>query len=246
MLENEMIIDSNSPLRWIPANTNRKRMLFYDGIRYSVEMADLAHNRLHKTLSEIEPSPTSPKSNSRDFASAILDAWSIVDLIHRLRGLLEQTPGIKQNSPALALFMWKTVEVEKLRNSVQHLNQQIHKIANLNLPVWGALSWETRFDPELKSMWTCTLVAGTFFERIDPIILPFGRKFYPPVDLITLQASDCSVCLSDVMRSVEKLVRSLEEYLREQFKDLPSAGRDALLCGKFVFREPESGGRGGA
>jgi hypothetical protein len=237
-----MIIDNNSPLRQIPTQTNRKQMLFFDGIRYSVEMTDLAHDRLRKTLYEIARSPTAPEPHSHDFASAVLDAWSIVDLVHRLRGLLEQAPGVKQKSPALLLFMKKTEGIEKLRNSVQHLNQQIHRIADLNIPVWGALSWVTMFDPELKSLWTCTLVAGTFFERSEPLISPLGKEFHPPVDLITLQASNCSVCLSDAVRSVERMTRSLEDYLREQFKGLPHVGRDVLLCGEIIFPKGESSG----
>lgn len=230
-----MIIDDNSPFRRIPTQTGRKHMLFYDGIRYSVEMADLAHNRLRETLYEIAQSPHAPDPASHDFASAVLDAWSIVDLVHRLRGLIEQTPGIKQKSPPLLSFMKKTADVERLRNAVQHLNQQIHKIADLNIPVWGALSWVTLLDPELRSVWTCTLVAGTFFERSEPLISPLGKQFYPPVDLITLEASNCSVSLSDAMRSVEQVVRSLEDHLREQFQDLPNMGRDVLLCGQIVF-----------
>jgi len=230
-----MIIDDNSPFRRVPTQTSRKHMLFYDGIRYSVEMADLAHSRLRETLYEIAQSPHAPDPASHDFASAVLDAWSIVDLVHRLRGLIEQTPGIKQKSPPLLSFMKKTANIERLRNAVQHLNQQIHKIADLNIPVWGALSWVTLLDPELRSVWTCTLVAGTFFERSEPLISPLGKEFYPPVDLITLEASNCSVSLSDAMRSVEQVVRSLEDHLREQFKDLPNMGRDVLLCGQIVF-----------
>lgn len=239
-----MIIDDNSPFRRIPAQTNRKHLLFYDGIRYSVEMADLAHSRLRETLYEIAQSPHAPDPASHDFASAVLDAWSIVDLMHRLRGLIEQAPGIKQKSPSLVSFMKKTADVERLRNSVQHLNQQIHKIADLNIPVWGALSWVTLLDPELRSVWTCTLVAGTFFERSEPLINPLGKQFSPPVDLITLEASNCSVSLSDAMRSVEQVVRSLEDHLREQFKDLPNMGRDMLLCGQIVFPQAMSGAKG--
>lgn len=240
-----MIIDDNSPFRRVPAQTNRKQMLFYDGIRYSVEMADLAHTRLRETLYEIAQSPTAPEPYPHEFASAVLDAWSIVDLVHRLRGLIEQAPGVKQKSPPLLSFMKKTAEVERLRNSVQHLNQQIHKIAEFNIPVWGALSWVTLLDPERRSVWTCTLVAGTFFERTEPLINPLGKQFSPPVDLITLEASNCSVCLSDAMRSVEQVARSLEDHLREQFKDLPNMGRDALLCGQIGFPQAMPEAKGG-
>jgi hypothetical protein len=45
-----MIIDDGSPFMQLPAALNRKQALFLDGIRYSVEMATLAHARLRRTL----------------------------------------------------------------------------------------------------------------------------------------------------------------------------------------------------
>jgi hypothetical protein len=239
-----MIIDNKSPFRRVPIQTNRKQILFYDGIRYSVEMADLAHYRLRETLYAITQNPTNPESDYFDYASAILDAWSIVDLIHRLRGLLQQVPGLKQNLPALQLFMKKTVEIENLRNAVQHLNQQIHKMVDLNLPVWGALSWAAVLNPEFKSVWTCTLVAGTLFERREPLVIPLGKTLHHNVGLITLEASSRSVCLSAVMKDVEPMVRSLEEILSEQFKDQPHVGRDSLICAEIGFPQKNSEGGG--
>ena len=41
-----MIIDEGSPFRRLPSELDRRQALFLDGIRYSVEMADLAHTRL--------------------------------------------------------------------------------------------------------------------------------------------------------------------------------------------------------
>jgi len=45
-----MIIEDDSPFHQLPAALNRKQTLFLDGIRYSVEMADLAHSRLQAAL----------------------------------------------------------------------------------------------------------------------------------------------------------------------------------------------------
>lgn len=206
-------------------------------------MADLAHNRLRETLYEIAQSPTTePGADDFDYTSAILDAWSIVDSVHRLRGLLYQVPGLKQNTPALLLFMKKTVEIDNLRNAVQHLNQQIHKIVDLDIPVWGALSWAAMLDPEHKSIWSCTLVAGAWFQRKDSLMNPLGKMFYPPVDLITLDASGCSVCLSEVMRNVEPLVRSLEAILNKQFNDQSLVLRDSLICAEILFQKDSSEG----
>ena len=44
-----MIISENSPFRKLPL-LDRKTSLFLDGIRYSIEMADLAYSRLYSVL----------------------------------------------------------------------------------------------------------------------------------------------------------------------------------------------------
>lgn len=82
----------------------------------------------------------------------------------------------------------------------------------------------------LTIMGQVIIVAGTWFQRKDPLMNPLGKTFYPPVDLITLDASGCSVCLSDVMRNVEPLVRSLEGILNEQFNDQNTISPKVTYC----------------
>jgi len=41
-----MLIGDNSPLRRLPANLNPKQTQFCDGLRFTVEMADIAYQQL--------------------------------------------------------------------------------------------------------------------------------------------------------------------------------------------------------
>lgn len=130
-----MIVGEDCPLRRLPAALDRKQTLFLDGIRYSAEMADLAHVRVQHTLHRLAMSSKDSEENSGNLdhlavLSAMQDAWAIVDSLHRLRGLLQQMPGIKQNTPNMRVFRQQTDKVEDLRNGVQHLNQQIHKLVS--------------------------------------------------------------------------------------------------------------------
>ncbi len=45
-----MMIREDSPLRRLPSGLDLKQTLFLDAIRYSVDMADIAHTRLRETL----------------------------------------------------------------------------------------------------------------------------------------------------------------------------------------------------
>jgi hypothetical protein len=233
-----MIINDDSPLRRLPSQLDRKQTLFLDAIRYSIEMADLAHRRLQSTLLEMTLDGDKTESNHLNFVSAVLDAWSVIDAIHRLRGLLNQAPGVKKKAPGLRTFLQKTAEVEHLRNSVQHLNNQIETLVNKSLPVWGVLSWFTMRDIKSRRGHICTLMAGTMFpSKGHTMVNPVGQKLVLPIDLITLSASGTSVSLSEAMRQVERLARGIEEQLQNQIADLPRPGGDIIICAEIQFRE---------
>lgn len=93
---------------WPPERGLRpcKQALFIEGIRVSIEMADLAHQRLQgilPLLSSMQPINQEPHPS----VSAMLDAWSIVDSLHRLRGLMRHMPGIQKRDrvpPIRAFF----------------------------------------------------------------------------------------------------------------------------------------------
>jgi hypothetical protein len=89
-----LIIRGGSPLRGIPGFLGRRQALFIEGIRYSIDMAEIAYDRLRNTLLTIS---SMDKSDAEDpaHASAMLDAWSIVGSLNRLRRLLEYMPGTK-------------------------------------------------------------------------------------------------------------------------------------------------------
>jgi hypothetical protein len=226
-----MIIDRNSPLLRLPPQLNRRQALFLEGIRYSIQMADLSHFRLRENLFKLAVNCPN-NSDHLGFISALQDAWSIVDSVHRLRGLLNHAPGFKQKAPGQKLFILKTAEVEELRNIVQHLNEKIDKtVIPQNVPLMGVLTWLAVINPEQKLSKSCALVAGSMYDTQDhKFVNPAGQTISLPVDLITLTASGYSSCLSKIMKYVEALTRELEMQIESQFKDLPSAGADMIIC----------------
>ena len=232
-----MIIGPDSPLRNLPVNLNQKQRLYFDGIRYSIEMADLAHIRLKQTLHDLSINcNTLAGLHYRHFVPAVLDTWSIIDSVNRLRGLVRQTPGFKQKSPGLVIFDQKTSSVEELRNSVQHLNHTIEHLLHESLPVWGLISWVFVTDEHAKSALCLTLVPGMMFDRkSDMIVNPLGKSVDIPIGLITLQASGHTVCISDIMERVQQLTTKVEKQIKEQFVDLPSAPTDMLACIEIEF-----------
>ena len=231
-----MIINAESPLRKIPSSLNMKQTLFLDAIRYSVEMSDIAYYRLQNTLLSLtfEHMNNSEAKSQMPSESIILDAWSIIDSIHRLRILLEQLPYLKQKSSGLLSFYKHTEGIEYLRNIMQHINHEVDFLTENKIPVLGSLSWIACPEPD-KRLYLCNLQTGTLFKRSVPII-KMPKSVRIPIDKITLIHKE-SLCLSDVMAQVVKLTASIETQLKKQMGDLPQAGADLLVILEIKPRE---------
>lgn len=232
-----MIIANESPLRRIPHGWDRKETLHFDAIRCSIEMIDLSFASLRNRLLELTKQHDLDKNKripnpGQQIMGSMLDAWSVIDSTYRLRGLLEQIPRIKHNSPPLIIFDQKTENIETLRHLIQHLNTEISKIVTRNSTVLGVLSWIAWLKPEEKWCYTCSIAAGSLFERKDPFINPAGRSIQPPIDLITLDAG-YAVNLTELMIEISKVSHWLEEELRKLFGNLPQAGADPFYSAEY-------------
>ena len=192
-------------------------------------MADLAHRRLGETLPLLSRMEN-PDGESQSNVSAMLDAWSIVDSLHRLRGLLKHMPGIEKRNriPPIRAFFDTTEKITELRNTVQHLDNTIPGVIDdQNWAVLGSLSWGI-VDPQKSQIISSCFMPGMPLGS-RPLINPANRpRWYLPVDGITVERSGISVCLSDAMRRVEALAAALEKMLADSFaQQLPEQGHHA-------------------
>ncbi|HSY09739.1 MAG TPA: hypothetical protein VK840_02380, partial [Candidatus Dormibacteraeota bacterium] len=118
-----------------------KKLVFYlDGLRYSFQMANLVSRRIRETLDEI--AQNHPDKYTEDqITSGLLDAWTLIDICHRVRELVQQTPKLSQNLTGIQIFLRGTAQIENLRHYVQHLRSGIPNIPVQSNPLWGVLSW---------------------------------------------------------------------------------------------------------
>ena len=121
------------------------------------------------------------------FAGPFLDAWSIVDSVHRLRELLEQLPGFaRAKSPSYQVFVRKTADVEDFRNTIQHLRTELPQYAQNGWPVWGVLDWVAVVDEAEGLLRMCAIVAGRILSGECFLCNPLGKAIEQPVDHVTL------------------------------------------------------------
>jgi hypothetical protein len=221
-----MIIGNDSPLRKIPTALNRRQVLFLEGIRFTVEMADLAYHRLQLTLPLLS-NHQHLGSEASPMVSAMLDAWSIIDALHRLRDLIQGAPGFKgkKKSPKVRLFLQSTENVPALRNTVQHLGTEIHDtVDDKDWTVFGTLSWGV-VDPDKNQVTACTFMPGAPQRGSShPIINPLNRQvWHLRVDSITIERSKIPIPNRDPFGSVEAVTPLLRSAI--VFELLPQPHR---------------------
>ncbi|MGH7950155.1 MAG: hypothetical protein ACREQF_13085 [Candidatus Binataceae bacterium] len=228
-----MILSADSPLKHLPTRLNPRQAMFLDATRFTIEMADFAMERLLAILSAIT-SPTPANLGPHSFAvPPFLDAWSIVDSIHRLRGLFERMPGLakKNRSPEFRRFLTVANDVKILRDAVQHMKKEIGAIADVPRvgPIWGVLTWVT-FQPDGCCI-SSTLVSGST-NLIGSItcLNPAGKlPRRLPIDYVTLAQGGAQVDITAAIDSVATLARIFEESIRETIMSFPDRGGSDII-----------------
>jgi len=214
-----------------------QRLLFIDGIHYSILMIRLAYGRLqsellalsrdydNKSLKGVQA--LSEEERTAYIVSAMSNAWNIIDLMHKLIQLLSKTPNLKQNRPELQLFYRRTKRIEQFRNSIQHLNEEITNYVKDKVPSWGTLNWVAKLD-ESTDFVLFSLMPGDIFERATPLTNPIGKEIEIPIGLITLCLKS-EICLSDLIgKYLRDVVAFLQSFINYDFVDKPQYALMAL------------------
>jgi len=207
----ECLFAEDSPFRKPPGFLTRKQLLVVDGLRYSAEMAHVAYQRLRSTLQEISAGHFTP--SSAHAVEALQDAWSIVDSANRFRDLLGNFPGLKQDSWT-KVFRERTVDVDELRNCVQHPVGELENLAMGGGQVWGYLSWAELLQGKPTGHWfgLCygSHFAGDQWFIAGPATLPFRVAN----DRIRLTAYGREVYLWRIVAAMVVAARKVEEQLQ--------------------------------
>jgi hypothetical protein len=212
-----VLIPPDSPLRLLPENLDRKQLLFFDGIRVAVEMAERAYERLADTLHRSAITESSHEDRYRLVPFCLLDAWSIVDSTNRLRKLLMKLPRFKNDAPSLKIFLDRTKDIWGLRNLGQHLEGKIARLAAKGHTVWGTLTWLVLVDARIGKFKGGLLVSGSQFGTKHALPSINNIEMYANIDHVTLTAGGHEANLSAVMRATADFIPKLEGELTRLF-----------------------------
>jgi hypothetical protein len=103
-------------------------------------MPSIAYRRLTANLDVL--SRDFDRDHVEPIASALTDAWKIVDAAHRMHDLVATLPGLsKRRSRWVQHFIPAVQPACAIRNNVQHLVQEIQSNLADSCTVWGYLRW---------------------------------------------------------------------------------------------------------
>lgn len=225
----EVLIPDDSPIRRLPDNSSREQALIFDGIRYAAEMMDIAYWRLFDLLQEMSSLPDD-KLTTRQIATAMLDVWSVVDSVNRLRDLLREPIGVRHDA-WWKLFILRTKDIDALRNDIQHQTGKARLgvlVANA-AQIWGFLSWAEIRNGRYTGNWYLMSPGAVYkndqWIHAGPSVpsepLPFGR--------VRLQAYGRDVYLGKIVRAVQNMINELTNAIQDglvRAVGTPATGRN--------------------
>ena len=212
-------------------NEEIKKFIFYlDGLKYSFQMAGLAFERLKNTLDEIAKHHSAGEYTENHITSSLLDAWTLVDTCHRIRSLVQQTPGLSPKIPGIQVFLRGTQEVDNLRNYVQHFRSGIPKIPLQSYPLWGVLSWIPSHDKTI----CYTIVSGNMVGGVSAPSIPFDLGHWRFTAKIILFANGMEVDLCEIAAKMTKVQNCIIEWLDQQSNIKRSKGKTIVTAYRAI------------
>jgi hypothetical protein len=223
-----MLIAPDSSLRRVPVGLDRRQQIVLDGLRISADVIDLCFRRLTAALRLLPIQPADTAERVELACSANLDAWTIVDHVHRFSELLRQMPMVKQNLPQFQLLFRAATEAEQMRNYIQHVRNEINALSSSGQSVWGSLTWALKQDFDAGRRTKYSLSVGTFYEGNFAAVGAFPETVTKDVDFIEIHAGSRSFELTTLLTHVERVIRSFEEGVEAQAGGRPRHGSDFL------------------
>ena len=249
------IIGDDSPLNRLPAALDKGQLTWLEGVRFSVELLDVTMRRLRTMLHGLgqfkrqEPGP----GLSEPYLTALTDAWAIVDAMWRIKRFLVDTPlprgaagsqplplaGGAQKSFSLGLDKDLLRTIKTVRDRFQHPDTFLDEIQKMPGRVYGCVTWLVADPTNPLRGETLALVRYSGGDAHFPLIDPAGKVMHGSLDHVTLNAYGHAISLSEIHRSVARIVNEIETVLRPQFEGQTTVGVAAIVALQFTFAGEE-------
>ena len=239
-----MIIKSNSFLRRPSTKIHPEQIIIINAIRYSVDICEMAFNRLEKNLYEFQEQ----YYDGNYIALIFSDVWTIINNGAILKKIICNNFNISDSDPIFGILS----ELKGLRDTNQHLEERAFQIFDYPElpPVYGTISWYAKKkENDFEGILT-TIYSGTIFRSINAEMEnPAGKENAKIVNDIKFEGIErvgknnfakSSIYINHVIDDVKKIIQSFEIQFENQFKDIDTSERhvsDLIL--QFKIKEIE-------
>lgn len=240
------MIARKSLLRNVPTKTHPAHVAAFDAICYSLDIVDLAYNRLEKNLFDfVYPKKTARPSMPELFS----DIWSIINNVTVFQDILAGVFGIDKKD----LLFESIRNVKELRHTSQHLAERIEEvISTSNIPIYGKLSWYAQKETNAKEGIITSVYSGSFTgkDRVSnsvahPLDGLLDRRVYN-IDFTGVIRTkgeegkqtfrEETVRIENLIMGLEKVVGHLEAQLAGQFNELNEEELSKIHRKDLVFQ----------
>ena len=239
-----MIIKPNSFLRRPSTKIHPEQIIIFNAIRYSVDICEMAFNRLEKNLYEFQEQ----YYDGNYIALIFSDVWTIINNGAILKKIICNNFNISDSDPIFGILS----KLKGLRDTNQHLEERAFQIFDYPElpPVYGTISWYAKKkENDFEGILT-TIYSGTIFRSINAEMEnPAGKENAKIVNDIKFEGIErvgknnfakSSIYINHVIDDVKKIIQNFEIQFENQFKDIDTSERhvsDLIL--QFKIKEIE-------
>lgn len=106
-----------------------------EAIAFAANVVDFVYRRLLETL------PGSPEDGQVPIEGAFADAWTMIDWLHRIDGLVRDCRGVSERSVEVRDFLNGSSLVETHRHLIQHPQRSLAATSESGRSSWGHIAW---------------------------------------------------------------------------------------------------------
>lgn len=183
-------------------------MLVVDALRYSLLLERNAYAGLTRVLRKMEKHDVTEHPREAYALSAIGNAWAMIDIAHRVRGLVTQISGLPHRNPEVQLFLRSTKSVEDFRNLYQHLSSGLARLSMPTNPVMGVVSWVTK-----EPRHSITIYVGTGTRDIQVHTVAYDRQDDKFPQVLLFSAGNRDIEIDKLHASCRRISSFVDKWL---------------------------------
>ena len=201
----------------------RKQDLCLDTIESCLSMACITREHVLKLC---DPRGADDALDNKD--EMLLNAWSFIDVVKRLRSVLQNTPGLKRGK-IMEEFLAETERVTYFRNHIQHIEEKMMDVAATGQPILGSCSWCESIENG-KQFKVNLFVPGRLTKTSNiPLVNPLGRVFHGKLDHFSMTVGDETININEMSRAVEAFGQRFEAAKNAATTKTVSTGETIML-----------------